>query len=60
MSFIILVSEPCCPFFTGYKDSIKSWIKQFTVDELKESSRVEWDVDLSWGIYLKAAASSLG
>lgn len=27
--------------FTGYKDSIKSWIENYTIVELKESFKVE-------------------
>lgn len=35
--------------FTDYKNSIKGWIEHFAIIELKESSRVEWDINLSWG-----------
>ena len=35
--------------FTGYKDSIKGWVENFLVAELKLGSARTWEVDLSWG-----------
>ena len=34
---------------TGYKDSIKGWVENFLVAELKLGSCRSWDVDLRWG-----------
>ena len=40
--------------FTGYKDSIKGWVENFLVAELKK------DTDLSWGVRLGWEDISLG
>ena len=42
--------SPCSglSLFTGYKDSIKGWVENFLVAELKLESALSWGVDLSW------------
>ena len=34
---------------TGYKDSIKGWVENFLVAELKLGTDRSWEVDLRWG-----------